>query len=85
MCAPTQRGRSHRLAQTVKRRGEASHPSVKYAHSLVSEAIKLALWLHDQQLELSDLHQDLADEWVGAGSRIRRRVRLSSRGFDAPA
>jgi acetyl esterase/lipase len=66
----------HQLAQTVKRRGEASRPSVKYAHSLVIEAIKLVLWLHDQQLELADLHQDLIDEWVAVGSRIRRRVRL---------
>jgi hypothetical protein len=67
---------AHQLAQTVKRRGEASHPSVKYAHSLVTEAIKLALWLHDQQLELSDLHQDLTDQWIASGSTIRRRVRL---------
>jgi hypothetical protein len=67
---------AHQLAQTVKRRGEVSHPSVKYAHSLVSEAIKLVVWLHDQRLELADLHQDLIDEWVAAGSSIRRRVRL---------
>jgi hypothetical protein len=67
---------AHQLAQTVRRRGEASHPSVKYAHSLVSEGIKLVLWLHDQQLELADLHQDLIDAWIAAGSRIRRRVRL---------
>ncbi len=67
---------AHQLAQTVKRRGEATHPSVKYADSLVSEAVKLALWLHDQQLELADLHQDLIDEWIAAGSGVRRRVRL---------
>jgi len=49
---------------------------VKYARSLVSEAIKLVLWLHDQQLELADLRQDLIDEWIAAGLRMRRRVRL---------
>ena len=67
---------AHQLAQTVKRRGEATSASVKYARSLVSEAIKLVLWLHDQQLELADLRQDLVDEWIAAGSRMRRRVRL---------
>jgi hypothetical protein len=64
------------LAQTVKRRGEVPHASVKYARSLVSEAIKLVVWLHDRQLELADLRQDLIDEWVAAGLRMRRRVRL---------
>jgi hypothetical protein len=67
---------AHQLAQTVKRRGEATHASVKYARSLVSEAIKLVLWLHHQQLELGDLRQDVIDEWIAAGLRMRRRVRL---------
>jgi hypothetical protein len=67
---------AHQLAQTVKRRGEATHASVKYARSLVSEAIKLVVWLHDQQLELADLRQDLIDEWIAAGLTMRRRVRL---------
>lgn len=42
----------------------------------MSEAIKLVLWLHEQQLELGDLRQDLVDEWVTAGGTIRRGVRL---------
>jgi len=67
---------ARQLAQTVKRRGEASQPSVKYARSLVSEAIKLVVWLHDQQLELAELRQDLIDDWIATGSAIRRRVRL---------
>jgi hypothetical protein len=67
---------AHQLAQTVKRRGEATPASVKYARSLVSEAIKLVVWLQEQQLELADLRQDLIDEWVAAGLRMRRRVRL---------
>ena len=67
---------AHQLAQTVKRRGEATPASVKYARSLVSEAIKLVVWLHGQQLELADLRQDLIDEWVAGGLRMRRRVRL---------
>lgn len=67
---------AHQLAHTVRRRGEASESSSKYARSLVSEAIKLVLWLDDQQLELADLHQDLVDEWIAAGSGMRRRVRL---------
>jgi hypothetical protein len=66
----------HQLAQTVKRRREATPASAKYARSLVSEAIKLVVWLHEQQLELADLRQDLIDEWVAAGLRMRRRVRL---------
>ena len=67
---------AHQLARTVQGRGEASYASLKYARSLVSEAIKLVLWLHEQQLELCDLRQDLVDEWVTAGGTIRRRVRL---------
>lgn len=67
---------AHQLARTVQRRGEAGPASKKYARSLVSEAIKLVVWLHDQQLELVDLRQDLVDRWVAAGSRMRRRVRM---------
>ncbi len=37
---------AHRLARTVQRRGEVSYASLKYARSLVSEAIKLVHWLH---------------------------------------
>jgi hypothetical protein len=67
---------AHQLAQTVKRRGEATPASAKHARSLVSEAIKLVVWLHDRQHELALLRQDLIDEWVAAGVRMRRRVRL---------
>ena len=67
---------AHQLAQTVTRRGEASQSSVRYARSLVTEAIKLVLWLDGQQLELADLRQDLVDEWIAAGARQCRRVRL---------
>jgi hypothetical protein len=66
----------HQLAQTVKRRREATPASVKHARSLVSEAIKLVVWLHEQQLELADLRKNLIDEWVAAGLRMRRRVLL---------
>jgi len=67
---------AHQLARTVQRRGEASEASQKYARSLVAQAIGLARWLHDQQLELADLRQDLVDQWIAAGSGMRRRVRL---------
>jgi hypothetical protein len=67
---------AHQLARTVARRGEVSYASVKCARSVVTEAIKLVLWLHDQDLELDDLRQDLVDEWITAGATIRRRVRL---------
>ena len=67
---------AHQLARTVQRRGEASQSSVRYSRSLVTEAIKLVLWLEGQQLELADLRQDLGDEWIACGARQRRRVRL---------
>jgi hypothetical protein len=67
---------AHQLARTVQRRGEASQSSVRYARSLVIEAIKVVLWLEEQQLELADLRQDLVDEWIASGARQRRRVRL---------
>ncbi len=63
------------LARAVQSRG-ATYASLKYARSLVTEAIKLTLWLHAQRLELVDLRQDLVDEWIAAGSLTRRRVRL---------
>ena len=67
---------AHQLARRVHRRGGVSYPSLKYARSLVTEAIKLVRWLHEQQLELADLRQDLVDEWVTTGGTTRRRVRL---------
>jgi integrase len=66
----------HQLSRTVQRRGEAGRASIKYARSLVSEAIKLTVWLHGQRLELADLRQDLVDQWIVGGSMLRRRVRL---------
>jgi hypothetical protein len=42
----------------------------------VIEAINLTSWLHIQELTLEDLHQDLLDEWVAAGTSRRRWVRL---------
>ena len=66
---------AHKLARAAQRSGETGYPSVKYARSLVTEAIKLVVWLHEQQLELADLRQDLVDEWLAGGSMIRRRVR----------
>ena len=62
-----------------------SYASLKHARSLVTEAIKLVNWFHEQQLELADLRQDLVDEWVTAGGTTRRRVGLSSRGLSARA
>jgi len=49
------------------------------------EAIKLAGWLHERQLELADLRQDLIDEWVAGDSIIRRRVRLFLRWLERAA
>lgn len=65
-----------KLARSGQRRGEIGYPSVKYARSLVTEAVKLVHWLHAQQLELRDLRQDLVEEWITGGSVIRLRVRL---------
>ncbi len=63
-------------SRIVGSRGDASESSQKYARSLVGEAIALVLWLHEDQLELANLRQDLVDEWIAAGSGMRRRVRL---------
>jgi hypothetical protein len=67
---------AHQLARRVQRRGGISYASLKYARSLVSEAIRIVLWLHEQQLGLADLRQDLVDEWISVGGTMRRRVRL---------
>jgi hypothetical protein len=48
----------------------------KYARSLVTEAVNLVCWLHDQHLQLADLRQDLVDAWVLRGGSQRRRVRM---------
>jgi len=47
----------------------------KHARSRVTQAIKLTLWLHAQDLRLADLRQDLLDEWLVAGSTTSRVVR----------
>ena len=69
-------GRSAISSRAQRPGGEAGRASIKYARSLVSEAIKLVVWLHGRQLELRDLRQDLIDEWIAAGLRTRRRVRM---------
>jgi hypothetical protein len=63
------RGLSQRTAKTGR-------PATRHARSLVIEAINLTRWLHAQELTLGDLHQDLLDEWVTAGTSRRRWVRL---------
>jgi hypothetical protein len=64
---------AHNLARSPQRR--RGYSSLKYAKSQVTEAIKIVGWLHAQQLELADLRQDLVDEWIAAGSLVRRRIR----------
>lgn len=66
---------AHQLAHTSQR-GRPTAAAQKYARSLVSEAVKLVAWLHHQQLQLSDLRQDLLDTWLAAGAGVRHRVRL---------
>jgi hypothetical protein len=66
---------AHQLARTSQR-DRPTKASEKYARSLVSEAIKLVCWLHDQQLELADLRQDLLDTWIADGAGTRRGARM---------
>jgi hypothetical protein len=66
---------AHQLARTSQS-GRPTVSAQKYARSLVSEAIKLTCWLHDQELELRHLRQDLLDAWIADGPGIRRRARL---------
>ena len=66
---------AHQLARTSQR-DRPTRASEKYARSQVSEAIGLVCWLHDQQLVLSDLRQDLLDSWIVGGAANRRRVRM---------
>lgn len=66
---------AHQLARTSQS-GRPTAAAQKYARSLVSEAVKLTAWLHDQHRQLSDLRQDLIDTWVAGGASTRRRVRL---------
>lgn len=66
---------AHELAG-ASARGRATRAPQKHARALVSEAIKLVVWLHEQGLELRDLRQDLVDSWVAAGASQRRCVRL---------
>jgi hypothetical protein len=66
---------AHQLA-SVSQRDRPTAAAEKYARSLVTEAIKLVCWLHAQQLELTDLRQDLLDAWIVDGAGTRRRVRM---------
>jgi hypothetical protein len=66
---------AHQLAH-ASARGRATPATQKHARCLVSEAIKLVGWLHDQQLQLCDLRQDLVDTWIAGGVSTRRRVRM---------
>ena len=66
---------AHKLARAGGHRAESSYSSLKYAKSQVVEAIKLVCWLHEQELELADLRQDLVDDWIAGGSIVRRRIR----------
>lgn len=66
---------AHQLARTSQR-GRVTPAAQKYARSLVSEAVKLVCWLHEQKLGLAELRQDLIDTWVSDGASTRRRVRL---------
>jgi hypothetical protein len=75
---------AHQLAGTSAR-GRATAATQKYARSLVTEAIKLVGWLHDQNLELRDLHQDVIDTWIAAGSTTRHACGCSCAGSLAPA
>ena len=58
------------------RHGQIAYSSQKYARSLVTEAVNVVCWLHDQHLHLADLRQDLVDAWVLGGGSQRRRVRM---------
>jgi len=66
---------ARQLAVSVQR-GKTGSAAPKYARSVVTEAVKLTVWLHSQELNLSDLRQDLTDQWVNDGGMARRRVRL---------
>ncbi len=66
---------AHDLARTSAR-GRATPATQKHARSRVNEAIKLVLWLQEQQLELSDLRQDHLDTWIANGASTRRCVRM---------
>ena len=66
---------AHDLALAAAR-GRTTPATQKHARQLVSEAIKLVLWLHEQDLDLGDLRQDLVDEWIAAGATTRRWVRM---------
>ena len=66
---------AHQLARSDQRDG-ATWRQQKHARALVSEAIKLVLWLDHQGLRLGDLRQDILDAWITDGASPRRRVRL---------
>ena len=64
---------AHQLARTSQS-GRTTPAAQKDARSLISEAIKLINWLHEQQLELRDLRLDHIDAWIADGASTRRRV-----------
>jgi hypothetical protein len=66
---------ARKLAATSARHNGAPPPSAtKHARAQVTQAIALTVWLHGRQLGLSDLRQDLLDEWLTAGTATRRVV-----------
>lgn len=60
----------------LSQRTTTGRPATRHCRSLVIEAINITCWLHTQGLTLSDLHQDLTDQWVAGGNSRRRWVRL---------
>lgn len=55
-------------------RGTVKPSTVKHAHAQLRQAILLAHWLHQQDLGLSDLRQDLLEQWLAEGASTRRDV-----------
>jgi hypothetical protein len=64
------------VARGLSQRTKTGRPATRHCRSLVIEAINITRWLHAQELTLSDLHQDLTDQWVAGGNSRRRWVRL---------
>ena len=56
------------------RRGGAGRSASALARSKIKRALELTSWLHDRELSLSELRQDLLDDWLAEGSSVRRRV-----------
>lgn len=56
------------------RSGKAGRSAPALARSKIRRAIELTRWLHDRQLTLADLRQDLVDEWLAQGIGTRWRI-----------